>query len=107
MSKAKAAAVEAKVEETVVETPAAEKPKKAPEPVMYVGPTIPRIGIQNRVYTEIPAGAQEAIKETPVLRNLFIQIREYPEAERQLRVGKGYINSAFNKALQLKGGNES
>ena len=27
------------------------------EPVMYVGPTVNGIGIQNRVYTEIPESA--------------------------------------------------
>ena len=37
---------------------AAEEVKQ--ENLMYVGPTIPGIGIQNRVYTEIPEAAKEA-----------------------------------------------
>ena len=45
--------------EAVKKEDAAPKPKKkAPGmkgPWMYVGPTVPGIGIQNRVYTAIPA----------------------------------------------------
>ncbi len=74
----------------------------APEPLMYVGPTIAGFGIQNRVYTEIPAEAQEEIAKTPELRNLFLQIRQYPKAERQIREEKGYIYSAYLKALDIK-----
>ena len=87
--------------------PAAPKPKTktaAKEPVMYVGPTIPGIGIQNQVFTEIPASAQEAFKKEPELGNLFIAIKDYPEANAMLREKRGYIHSAFNKALELKNG---
>ena len=75
---------------------------KAQEPKMYVGPTIPGVGIQNRVYTEIPEGAAALIKEHPEFGNLFIAIEEYPKANRMLREGTGYIFSAFNKALGYK-----
>lgn len=89
-------------------TPA--KPKtvriKKPDPVMYVGPTISGIGIQNRVYTEIPVGAQAAFEKEPELRNLFIPVIEYPSVGRMLREEKGYIYSAYMKALALKGGNK-
>ncbi len=87
--------------------PAAPKPKTktaAKEPVMYVGPTIPGIGIQNQVFTEIPASAQEAFKKEPELGNLFIAIKDYPEANAMLREKRGYIHSAFHKALELKNG---
>lgn len=75
---------------------------KAQEPKMYVGPTIPGVGIQNRVYTEIPEGAAALIKEHPEFGNLFIAIEEYPKANRMLREGTGYIFSAFSKALGYK-----
>lgn len=71
-------------------------------PVMYVGPTIAGVAIQNTVYTEIPDGALEAAKELPAIRNLFVPIREYPAAEQMLRTGKGYIASAWKKALAYK-----
>jgi len=70
--------------------------------LMYVGPTIPGIGIQNRVYTEIPEDAAAACKEVPEIRNLFIPIIKYPAAEQMLRTGKGYIFSAYKKALEYK-----
>ncbi len=83
-------------------TPA--KTKETKSPVMYVGPTVPGLGIQNQVFTEIPASAQEIIKKEPEVGNLFIQITKYPEANVMLRERKGYIYSAFNKALNLKNG---
>lgn len=89
--------------EEVRETVEAEKEvKKEPEKLMYVGPTIPGIGIQNRVYTEIPEDAEEVCKEVPEMRNLFIPIIKYPAAEQMLRTGKGYITSAYKKALEYK-----
>lgn len=93
------------------ETAAGTAPKPKPRtktaekgPVMYVGPTIPGIGSQNQVFTGIPASAQEAFKKEPELGNLFIAIKDYPEANAMLREKRGYIHSAFNKALELKNG---
>ena len=103
--KSEAVAEEIVADEAVISSATAEE--KAPEPLMYVGPTIPGIGIQNRVYTEIPAGAQEAFGKLPELRNLFLKIEQYPMAEKMLRDQKGFVFSAFSKALTLKGGNES
>lgn len=93
-SKSKAEAVETEVSEEPIL-------KKALENLMYVGPTKPGIGIQNRVYTEIPVGAQEAMKEHPILRNLFIPISRYPEAGKQIRECKGNIFSAYKAALEI------
>ena len=81
--------------------------KKAQEPLMYVGPTIPGIATQNVVYTEIPAGAQAAFKNIPEMKNLFIPVLDYPLSDRMLREKKGYVFSAFNKALTLKGGTKA
>lgn len=78
------------------------KPKNKAEPLMYVGPTLQGIGIQNRVYTSIPEGAVAAIAEEPELRNLFIPVLDYPKANKMLREKNGYIFSAFCRALQLK-----
>ena len=98
MAKAKTSTAEEGKEAAAVE----EKIKKEPERLMYVGPTIPGIGIQNRVYTEIPEAAATACKEVPEMRNLFIPILKYPAAEQMLRTGKGYIFSAYKKALEYK-----
>lgn len=98
----------AKSETTAAAT--TEKPKAAArksvekESVMYVGPTVNGIGIQNRVYTEIPGNVQELFQKAPELKNLFIPVREYPAACRMLRERKGYIYSAFMRALDFKNG---
>ena len=55
---------------------AAEEVKQ--ENLMYVGPTIPE------------------------MRSLFIPVIKYPLAEKMLRERKGYIFSAFRKALEYK-----
>lgn len=71
------------------------------ERVMYVGPTVPGIGIQNRVYTETPSDAKEVIRGNPQIGNLFIRIRDYPIANKMLREKKGYIYSAFLRAEEI------
>ena len=71
-------------------------------PLMYVGPTVTGLAIQNRVYSEIPKEAEEAFTTNPELRNLFLPVREYPKANRMLRSGTGYIYSAFQVALGLR-----
>ncbi len=84
----------------------AKKPK-AMGPWMYVGPTISGIGIQNRVYTEIPKDAEERAEEVPEINHLFIPVASYPTANKMLREKKGYIYSAFCKVDGLRnGGNE-
>ncbi|MCI8768377.1 MAG: hypothetical protein HFH21_11445 [Ruminococcus sp.] len=75
-----------------------------PGPRMYVGPTISGIGIQNRVYTAIPADAEEKAGQMPEIRHLFIPVKEYPIANKMLREKKGYIYSAFCKVGAFKNG---
>ena len=69
---------------------------------MYVGPTLPGVAIQYGVYSEIPQGALDEIKKAPEIRNLFIEVTDYPKANRMLRERTGYIYSAYIKALELK-----
>jgi len=71
---------------------------------MYVGPTVVDFAIQNGVYTEIPDAAKKKVEEMPELGNLFIEIRDYPKANKMLRERTGYIYSAYMKALALKNG---
>ncbi len=81
---------------------------KALQPKMYVGPTVSGIGIQNRVYTEIPEEAKEKAKEIQEINHLFIPVKNYPVANKMLREKKGYIYSAFCKVSALRnGGGES
>lgn len=75
-------------------------------PWMYVGPTVPGIGIQNRVYTEIPADAAGRVREVPEIRLLFIPVKDYPLANRMLREGAGYIYDAYRRAVQIRRGGD-
>lgn len=97
----KAAAVSSKAA-TVPQKAPRKAEIKAQEPLMYVGPTIPGIAIQNTVYEPIPEAAREAAKGLPVFLDLFVPIRRYPDAERQIRDKTGRFYSAFIKAFALK-----
>ncbi len=86
--------------------PAASKkePAKTKGPWMYVGPTLPGIGIQNRVYAKIPEEIRSQAEETPEIPLLFILVKDYPMANRMLREKTGYIYHAYCKIAQSKKG---
>ncbi len=90
------------------ETGVAPKTKKKTHglkgPWMYVGPTAPGIGVQNRVYTEIPKEAEELSEEVKEVGLLFIPVKDYPMANRMLREGVGYLYDAYCKVGGLKKG---
>ena len=58
----KAVTADEKMPAAVQKAPS-EAENKAQEPLMYVGPTIPGIAIQNTVYEPIPEAAMEADHE--------------------------------------------
>lgn len=91
--------------------PAATPPKEPPKregPWMYVGPTLAGIGIQNRVYTQMPQEALSKAKEIPEINLLFIPVKDYPMANRMLRERTGYLYHAYCKiAERKKGGSQS
>lgn len=77
--------------------------KKEPKRYMYVGPTVSGIGIQNRVYTGIPQEVVNLMNDGyPVIGDLFIQIRDYPVANRMLREKKGYLYNAYLAAEKIR-----
>ena len=99
-----AAGKKKKTDETAVEgvelVKTAETIDKIP-PVMYVGPTIHKIGVINGVvYADIPETAKNAIEEKPVLKALFIPVERYPEAERSIREKSGYFWTIYKMALE-------
>lgn len=88
-------------EEEKKKEPAEEQ--KEPKRYMYVGPTVPGIGIQNRVYTDIPQEVVDLMNNGyPVIGDLFIQIRDYPTANRMLREQKGYLYNAYLAAEKIR-----
>lgn len=77
--------------------------KKMPARYMYVGPTVPGIGIQNRVYTGIPQEVKDIVNGgNPLIGELFIKIRDYPVAERMIREKKGYLYNAYLAAQKIR-----
>lgn len=78
------------------------KKSAAKESMMYVGPTIPGVAIQNTVYTEMPEALEEAQKECPEFGNLYLPIMKYAMAEQMIRKKNGYIYTAYKKALEYK-----
>lgn len=86
----------------IAETKKTAVKKAAEKPKMYVGPTIPGVAVQNVVYTHMPDEAAEAVKKCPSIANLFIPVLDYPKAEKQIRERRGYVFSAYNKALEFK-----
>lgn len=77
--------------------------KKEPERYMYIGPTVPGIGIQNRVYTDIPQEVVALMNNGyPIIGDLFIQIRDYPVANRMIREEKGYLYNAYLAAEKIR-----
>lgn len=77
-------------------------PPKKDGPMMYVGPTISGLAIQNVVYSSIPSTIETVKKEVPEIINLFIPVSKYGDAERMIRTGSGYLYNAFVKALEFK-----
>lgn len=93
-------AAEMKLQEKTV---AHAEEKKEPKRYMYVGPTVSGIGIQNRVYTDIPQEVVNLMNDGyPVVGDLFIQIRDYPAAERMIREKKGYLYNAYLAAQKIR-----
>lgn len=87
--------------------PAAPKAVRKPAPVvkaplMYVGPTIRAVAVQNTTYTEVPESAKKAMADCPLLANLFVDVRRYPDVERQISKRSGALFVAFEAALKYK-----
>lgn len=75
---------------------------------MYVGPSVARLGVTNNVvYTDYPAAFLAAAEETPRLKQLFIPVRSYPDAEKSIREQSGYIWEAYKTAQAFARGGEA
>lgn len=88
------------------ETEETEMIEKKTGPCMYVGPTVPALGlVQNVVYTDIPDTAKSRMEEIRLLGALFVEIKAYPEAEKELRERRGYIWQAFRELAEYRNKN--
>lgn len=107
MSKKKTALSKAVPEETKTAADEVGAVEKEPQEAkaskkMYVGPTIAGFAVNNTVYDGIPDHTKQILGEHPELNNLFIEVVNYPKANRMMRERQGYIYSAYLKALELR-----
>lgn len=74
------------------------------DPLMYIGPTLAKFGvINNVVYAAIPDSITELIAGTPIIGQLFIQVIQYPEAEKCINEQTGSVWAAYKEAMQYIG----
>ena len=67
------------------------------EPVVYVGPKIAGLR-RNTAYTKgIPKAAEDAIKEIPLLKKLFVKVSEIAEAKKQLAQENSALSIVYRK----------
>lgn len=89
----------AKVQEQPAEP--AKKIRKKNETVVYVGPTITGLAMQNTTFNNgIPEKLQGLIKERPILGNLLIPISSLSAALGEISRKEGAAFTAFKAALK-------
>ena len=86
-----------------------------PQKVLYVGPTIPTLGLtRNTHYDEgVPQGAVEAMQEVPALKSLFLSdTTNYTQVSNDIRTGVvnpnkgGFYYKTFQAVAAALGGDE-
>lgn len=81
------------------------KNKAVKEKVLYYGPTIPGVAIENTMYSEMP-DISEALTACPELQQLFVpesmMVKLYPIAEQSIYNRKGAAFVAYQAALRYK-----
>ena len=97
----KAATADEKTPVAVQKAPP-EAENKAQEPLMYVGPTIPGIAIQNTVYEPVPEAAMEAAKGLPVFLDLFYSNHEISRCGTADQEGNRTIIQCFHKSTDTQ-----
>lgn len=67
------------------------------EPVIYVGPTKPYIQ-QHKVFSNgLPKIIEEKIKEQPLLKQLFVPVKDLSKARKEILIKGSTLNIAFNQ----------
>lgn len=67
------------------------------EPVVYVGPKITGLKV-NTTYTKgIPKAADDAIKENPLIKKMFVKVSEIAEAKKQLSQENSALSIIYRK----------
>ena len=71
----------------ITEKPAKGAGAKTTEPVVYLGPAIPRLISHGTVFSDgkIPAYLEARAKKIPAIRGLIVPVSRYAEAAKELR----------------------
>ena len=71
------------------------------EPVIYVGPSKPYIP-QYKVFNNgLPKMIEEKIKEKPLLKQLFVPVKDLSKARKGILVKGSTLNIAFNQIKEV------
>ena len=74
---------------------------KTTEPVVYLGPAIPRLISHGTVFSDgkIPAYLEAMAKKIPAIRGLIIPVSRYAEAAKELR-SPGRLKTLYDAVLK-------
>ena len=89
---------------TIKETVVIKKGKETTnEKVVYVGPSITGVVVQNTIFNNgIPAALKAAIDEAPIIGNLLIPISKLPMALKEIASQQGAMHIYIENAKQYK-----
>lgn len=85
------------------------KPKQAANHVIYCGPSQPNGKLQQfQVFRgELPDSVKQLTKETPVLKELFVKVEDFPSFSASMKVNGTRENFLVKNAVKsMKGGNK-
>ena len=85
--------------EKVVETAKAAQvaQETVQEPVVYVGPKVAGLKRNTTYIKGIPKAADEAIKENPLIKKMFVKVSEIAEAKKQLSQENSALSIVYRK----------
>ena len=67
------------------------------EPVVYVGPKVAGLKVNTTYIKGIPKAADDAIKENPLLKKMFVKVSEIAEAKKQLSQENSALSIVYRK----------
>ncbi|MBQ9228997.1 MAG: hypothetical protein IJ168_09230 [Eubacterium sp.] len=75
----------------------------APEPTMYIGPTIAGLLPTSTIFQEgvLPDYVKSKIEECPSIQELILPISEVSKAKNELAAGKGAVSIFYRKVQQF------
>lgn len=71
--------------------------------MIYLGPTILGVITENNIFKgDLPEKIQNAVKEIPVMKSLFVPIENLISAKKELKESHSAKSICYNKMLEYK-----